>query len=68
MPYMAMGMHSLRGLGSSFTNMPLVSTCVFNSLVFVSNDSLLCVHEGSGDLAALAILEDGFKQDMEVPG
>lgn len=53
MPYIAMGMHSLRGL---------------NSLAFVSNDSLLCVHEGSGDLAALGILEDGFKHHMEVPG
>lgn len=68
MPYSAMGMHSPRGLGSSFTNMPLLSTCVLNSLVFVANDSLLCVHEGSGDLAALGILEDGFKHDMEVPG
>lgn len=28
--------------------------------------TLLCVHAGSGDLAALGILEDGFKPDMEV--
>lgn len=35
-------------------------------LVNVFNHSLLCVHEGSGDLAALGILEDGFKHDMEV--
>lgn len=28
--------------------------------------TLLCVHAGSGDLAALGILEDGFKPDLEV--
>lgn len=55
MPYLAMGMPSVLQQ----------SPWVLNSLV---DTDLLCVLEGSGDLAALGILEDKFKHGMEVAG
>lgn len=65
-PYLTMGMHAVALHEEFFYKYDVfMKLCV--KWVNVFNHSLLCVHEGSGDLAALGILEDGFKHDMEVP-
>lgn len=61
MPYLAMGMPARRAI-----NVPSCVKLIGRFLTFFT--TLLCVHEGSGDLAALGILEDGFKHGMEVAG
>lgn len=39
---------------------------LYNATSSLFNLTSLCVCAGSGDLAALGILEDGFKLDLEV--